>query len=124
MSEIGDPLRARLMTPVDDPDREILARVVAGQTDALEGLYDRYRSMAYAIALRITADTSMALDLWQIKRSNEINPLPYDEAAALPTAIRADNNLTINGVVTPQYRHYPHLQGALPQFKLYQRAWC
>jgi len=38
-------------------------------------------------------DTSLSLDLWRIKRSNEINPLPYSEAAALPTAIRADNNL-------------------------------
>jgi len=44
---------------------------------------------------------SMSLDAWQIKRSNEINPLPYNEAAALPTAIRADNNLVINGVVVP-----------------------
>jgi iron complex outermembrane receptor protein len=32
---------------------------------------------------------------------NEINPLAYAEAAALPTAIRQDNNLTINGVVVP-----------------------
>jgi len=46
-------------------------------------------------------DTSLSLDAWKIKRENEINPLPYNEAAALPTAIRADNNLTINGVVTP-----------------------
>ncbi|MDC8757268.1 TonB-dependent receptor [Janthinobacterium fluminis] len=46
-------------------------------------------------------DTSVSLDAWKIKRSNEINPLPYNEAAALPNAIRADNNLTINGVVTP-----------------------
>ncbi|TFW32738.1 TonB-dependent receptor [Massilia horti] len=47
------------------------------------------------------ADTSLALDGWKIKRENEINPLPYAEAAALPTAIRADNNLVVNGVVIP-----------------------
>jgi iron complex outermembrane recepter protein len=46
-------------------------------------------------------DTSLSLDAWKIKRSNEINPLPYNEAAALPTAFRADNNLTIGGVVVP-----------------------
>ncbi|MBA4094598.1 MAG: TonB-dependent receptor, partial [Candidatus Accumulibacter sp.] len=28
--------------------------------------------------------TSIALDAWRIKRSDEINPLPYNEAAALP----------------------------------------
>ena len=46
-------------------------------------------------------DTSLSLDAWKIKRSNEINPLPYNEAAALPSAVRADNNLTVNGVVMP-----------------------
>ena len=38
-------------------------------------------------------NTSLSLDAWKIKRSNEINPLPYNEAAALPTAVRSDNNL-------------------------------
>jgi len=45
--------------------------------------------------------TSVALDGWKIKRSNEINPMPYNEAAALPTAIRSDNNLVVNGQVIP-----------------------
>ncbi|HEU5436403.1 MAG TPA: TonB-dependent receptor, partial [Telluria sp.] len=47
------------------------------------------------------AGTSLSVDAWQIKRSNEINPLSYVQAAALPTAIRADNNLVVNGVVVP-----------------------
>jgi len=47
------------------------------------------------------AGTSIALDAWKIKRSDEINPLPYNEAAALPDAIRSDNNLVVNGVVVP-----------------------
>ncbi|HWJ94702.1 MAG TPA: TonB-dependent receptor, partial [Telluria sp.] len=45
--------------------------------------------------------TSVSVDGWKIKRENEINPLPYVEAAALPTAIRNDNNLVVNGVVIP-----------------------
>jgi len=45
--------------------------------------------------------TSLSLDAWKIKRSNEINPLSYVEAAALPTAIRNDNNLVVGGVVQP-----------------------
>ena len=45
---------------------------------------------------------SLSLDGWKIKRSNEINPLPYNEAAALPTAVRSDNNLIgANGQVIP-----------------------
>ncbi|WP_229260620.1 TonB-dependent receptor [Duganella alba] len=46
-------------------------------------------------------DTNMSLDAWKIRRTNEINPLSYVEAAALPTAVRADNNLVVNGVVQP-----------------------
>jgi iron complex outermembrane receptor protein len=48
------------------------------------------------------SNTSLSLDLWKIKRSDEINPLPYNEAAALPTAVRSDNNLIgANGQVIP-----------------------
>jgi iron complex outermembrane receptor protein len=47
------------------------------------------------------ANTSLSVDGWKIRRSNEINPLPYVEAAALPTAIRNDNNLVVNGVAMP-----------------------
>jgi iron complex outermembrane receptor protein len=47
-------------------------------------------------------NTSLSLDAWKIKRSNEINPLPYSEAAALPTAVRSDNNLIgANGIAIP-----------------------
>lgn len=45
--------------------------------------------------------TSLALDAWKIKRTNEINSLPYPQAAALPTAVRNDNNLVVNGVAIP-----------------------
>jgi RNA polymerase sigma factor (sigma-70 family) len=48
-----------------DPDRELLARLVAGDLDALEGLYERYRTMAYSIALRITAEPAAAEDVVQ-----------------------------------------------------------
>jgi iron complex outermembrane recepter protein len=47
------------------------------------------------------ANTSFSLDGWKIKRENEINPLAYADAAALPTAIRSDNNLVVNGVAIP-----------------------
>lgn len=46
-------------------------------------------------------DTNMSLDAWKIRRTNEINPLSYVEAASLPTAVRQDNNLVVNGVVIP-----------------------
>lgn len=57
--------RGRMASPTDDADRAVLALVTAGQLDALQELYDRYRTMAYSIALRITSDASLAEDVVQ-----------------------------------------------------------
>ena len=55
----------RSTNPVDDLDRAALARVADGQLDALEELYERYRTMAFSIALRITNDQTAAEDVVQ-----------------------------------------------------------
>jgi RNA polymerase sigma-70 factor, ECF subfamily len=57
--------RGRSTSPTDDADRAVLALVTAGQLDALQELYDRYRVMAYSIAYRITTDASLAEDVVQ-----------------------------------------------------------
>lgn len=62
-SQLGP--RGRTASPADDADRAVLALVTAGQLDALQELYDRYRTMAYSIALRITQDASLAEDVVQ-----------------------------------------------------------
>src|SRR3954447_17197640 len=62
-SQVG--LGRRSGSPADDADRAVLALVTAGQLDALQELYDRYRVMAYSIALRITSDASLAEDVVQ-----------------------------------------------------------
>jgi RNA polymerase sigma-70 factor (ECF subfamily) len=50
---------------VEDDDRRILARIAGGQLDALEALYDRYRTVAFSIALRVTGDATLAEDVLQ-----------------------------------------------------------
>ena len=65
MTGIGSPGAGRRPSQADDADRAVLERVAAGQLDALEELYDRYRTMAYSIAFRITADASTAEDVVQ-----------------------------------------------------------
>jgi RNA polymerase sigma-70 factor (ECF subfamily) len=65
MSEAGPGLPGRPVSPVEDADRAALARVAGGDLDALEELYDRYRTMAYSIAYRITAETTLAEDVVQ-----------------------------------------------------------
>jgi RNA polymerase sigma-70 factor (ECF subfamily) len=65
MSERQTGLRGRSASPTDDADRAVLALVTAGQLDALQELYDRYRVMAYSIALRITSDAALAEDVVQ-----------------------------------------------------------
>jgi len=65
MSESSRPLPLRVTTAVDDADRDVLERIVAGELDALEELYDRYKTMAYSIAYRITNDATLAEDVVQ-----------------------------------------------------------
>jgi RNA polymerase sigma-70 factor (ECF subfamily) len=55
----------RPVSVVDHDDRQVLARVANGELNALEALYDRYRTMAYSIALRVTGDASLAEDVLQ-----------------------------------------------------------
>ena len=50
---------------VESDDRRILARVADGELDALEALYDRYRTVAYSIAFRVTGDATLAEDVLQ-----------------------------------------------------------
>jgi RNA polymerase sigma-70 factor (ECF subfamily) len=50
---------------VDDADRAVLVRLADGELDALEDLYDRYKTMAYSIAYRITNDATLAEDVVQ-----------------------------------------------------------
>ncbi|HYC07334.1 MAG TPA: sigma-70 family RNA polymerase sigma factor [Candidatus Binatia bacterium] len=59
-SPVGGP-----PSPADAADRAVLARMAAGELDALEELYDRYRTMAYSIALRMTGDAALAEDVVQ-----------------------------------------------------------
>jgi RNA polymerase sigma-70 factor (ECF subfamily) len=65
MSDDRAPLRHRTATPVDEADRAVLARIANGELDALEELYDRYKTMAYSIAYRITNDVTLAEDVVQ-----------------------------------------------------------
>lgn len=50
---------------MNDADRAVLARLADGDLDALEELYDRYRTLTYSIAYRITGDADLAEDVLQ-----------------------------------------------------------
>jgi RNA polymerase sigma factor (sigma-70 family) len=65
MTQADQPLGARAPSPVDEADRAVLARLADGELAALDELYDRYKTMAYSIAYRITNDASLAEDVVQ-----------------------------------------------------------
>jgi len=65
MSEPTGSLSLRVATVADDADRAVLGRIATGDLDALEELYDRYKTMAYSIALRITGEPALAEDVVQ-----------------------------------------------------------
>ena len=49
----------------DPADETLLERVAGGDPDALSELYERYRTVTYSVALRITTDPSAAEDVVQ-----------------------------------------------------------
>lgn len=55
----------RRASAVDDTDRASLAQIADGDDRAIETLYERYKVMAYALALQITADAALAEDVVQ-----------------------------------------------------------
>ena len=65
MSDPDQAARVRTSSAVDDADRDVLERVAAGELNALDMLYERYRTIAYSVALRITYDASLAEDVVQ-----------------------------------------------------------
>jgi RNA polymerase sigma-70 factor (ECF subfamily) len=65
MTSADQPLPLRTPSPADEADRAALARISGGELAALEELYDRYKTMAYSIAYRITNDATLAEDVVQ-----------------------------------------------------------
>jgi len=65
MGELSGPLPLRAASVADDADRAALQRIAEGELDALDDLYERYKTMAYSIAYRITNDATLAEDVVQ-----------------------------------------------------------
>lgn len=65
MSESPGPLPLRVATVKDDADRAALERIARGELGALDDLYERYKTMSYSIAYRITNDATLAEDVVQ-----------------------------------------------------------
>ena len=65
MTPADQPLPLRASSSVDEADRAALLRIADGELAALEDLYDRYKTMAYSIAYRITNDATLAEDVVQ-----------------------------------------------------------
>ena len=65
MTSADQPLPLRASSVTDEADRAALARIAGGELVALEDLYDRYKTMAYSIAYRITNDATLAEDVVQ-----------------------------------------------------------
>jgi len=102
-SSVRDPIRCPGGTPAAGGATQADCSITIGAVKVGNPNLQPEESKGYTLGLvwDPLANTSFSLDGWKIKRSNEINPLSYVEAAALPSAIRQDNNLVVGGVVRP-----------------------
>jgi RNA polymerase sigma-70 factor, ECF subfamily len=65
MSEPVARVTGRVNSAADDADRAVLEAIAGGDHGAIAVLYERYKTMAYGLALRITGDASLADDVVQ-----------------------------------------------------------
>lgn len=65
MNDRVEMVPGRAASSEDAADRAVLERMVGGEHGAIEILYERYKKMAFALALRITADATLAEDVVQ-----------------------------------------------------------
>jgi RNA polymerase sigma-70 factor (ECF subfamily) len=65
MTDSDGPVMTRSAESSGETDEQLLERVGRGDAAALATLYDRYRSMAFALASRITSDAQLAEDVVQ-----------------------------------------------------------
>ena len=65
MTEWSEPAVVESEQRSEEPDEQLVGNVAAGDATALATLYSRYQAMSYALAMRITADASLAEDVVQ-----------------------------------------------------------
>ncbi len=102
-STVRDPIRCpngKKLPGADDADCSItISAIKVGNPDLRP---ETSKGYTLGMVWDPIDNLSLSLDGWKIKRSDEINPTTYSDAAALPSAVRnPNNNLTINGVVVP-----------------------
>ncbi len=101
-ASVRDPVRCPNGTPLPGAQASDCAATFTGFKVGNPNLQPE-KSKGYTLGMvwDPLPDTSFAIDAWKIRRNNEINSMSFQQAAALPGVLRQDNNLTINGVVTP-----------------------
>ena len=62
MSDTSARAAGRVNSATDDADRAVLEAIAGGDHGAIEVLYERYKTMSYGLALRITGDAGLADD--------------------------------------------------------------
>ncbi|MBA3780062.1 MAG: sigma-70 family RNA polymerase sigma factor, partial [Chloroflexi bacterium] len=65
MTDRPQQVSPRDASPDTQSDEQLVDRAAQGEGTALEMLYDRYKTMTYSLALRITSDPSLAEDAVQ-----------------------------------------------------------
>jgi iron complex outermembrane receptor protein len=100
---VSDPVRCKGGTPAAGGATAADCAITIGAVKVGNPNLKPEHSKGYTLGMvwDPLANTSLSVDGWKIRRSDEINPLAYADAAALPTAIRNDNNLVVNGVAIP-----------------------
>jgi len=89
----------RFGTDNRDPDHELMARIVKGDPEAMDVLYDRHSRRVYALLFRIVGDRQTAEDVLQevfLRSWNHANTYRGSEGRVLPWLLGIAHHLALN----------------------------
>ncbi len=96
---VRDPVRCPLVNGVGTPlpgatQADCQGSTVAGVGQGNPNLKpEKTKSYSLGFIFEPVTSTSFGVDYWKIRRTDEINTIPFPAAALLPGVIRSDNNL-------------------------------
>ena len=94
-----------------DPDYQLLSRIVAGQTDAMDALYERHAGVVFSVIFRVVHERTLAEDVLQeafIRAWQHAGSFDAARGQVRPWLVRIGHNLALNELRRQRHRAQSH----------------
>ncbi len=111
MDAFGDKDHEPPVVIQPDPDLQLLTRIVAGQTDAMDALYERHAGVVFSVIFRVVHERTLAEDVLQeafIRAWQHAAGFDTGRGQVRPWLVRIGHNLALNELRRQRHRARPH----------------